>query len=291
MLLSVFFFCVLLCSSVAFCGLLWPALPARVSCSTVINVRLAPLIIVVVAAAAGAFLLPPIPQDPAYHAFADRRTIAGIPNALDVLSNIPFLIVGCFGLAVLRVHGAQMEPWQTRTYAALFIGTALTGFGSAYYHLAPDDARLVWDRLPMTIGFMGLLTAMIGERVSVRAARRLFVPLLALGALSVAYWAWTEGRGAGDLRLYGLVQFGSLAAVLLLLALYRATQPGTVYLLAGLGAYAAAKVFEALDAQIYALGQIVSGHTLKHVAAAVGLAFIAAMLRHRTRDCVLGCVP
>lgn len=248
-----------------------------------INIRLVTLVVVVVAVAGG-FSLPPIPQDPAYHAFADRRTIAGIPNALDVLSNIPFLIAGCFGLAVLRVHGAQMERWQMRAYAALFGGTALTGLGSAYYHLAPDNARLVWDRLPMTIGFMGLLTAMIGERVSARAARRLFVPLLALGAFSVAFWAWTEGRGAGDLRLYGLVQFGSLAVVLLLLALYRATQPGTVYLLAGLGAYAGAKVFEALDAQIYALGQIVSGHSLKHAAAAAGLAFIAAMVRHRGRS-------
>jgi hypothetical protein len=249
------------------------------------------IVIVVVAAAGGAFLVPPIPQDLAYHAFADRRTLAGIPNALNVLSNIPFLTAGWFGLAAMRGSGTPMEAWHRGAYAALFGGTALTGFGSAYYHLAPDNARLVWDRLPMTIGFMGLLTAMIGERVSVRAARRLFVPLLALGALSVAYWAWTEGRGAGDLRLYGLVQFGSLAVVLLLLALYRATQPGTVYLLAGLGAYAAAKVFEALDAQIYALGQIVSGHTLKHVAAAVGLGFIAAMLRHRARDGVLGCVP
>jgi hypothetical protein len=244
-----------------------------------INIRLVTLVVVVVLAVAGAFSLPPIPQDLAYHAFADRRTIAGIPNALDVLSNIPFLIAGCVGLAVLRVHRAEMEPWHMRAYAALFGGTALTGLGSAYYHLAPDNARLVWDRLPMTIGFMGLLTAMIGERVSVRAARRLFVPLLALGAFSVGFWAWSEGRGAGDLRLYGLVQFGSLAVVLLLLALYRAPQPGTVYLLAGLGAYASAKVFEALDAQIYALGQIVSGHTLKHVAAAAGLSFIAAMVR------------
>jgi hypothetical protein len=133
----------------------------------------------------------------------------------------------------------------------------------------------------MTIGFMGLLTAMIGERVSGRAAGWLFVPLMALGAFSVACWAWTEGRGAGDLRLYGLVQFGSLTLVLALLALYPATQPGTAYLIAGLGAYGAAKLFEALDARIYALGQVVSGHTLKHVAAAIGLAVIAAMMRHR----------
>jgi hypothetical protein len=247
----------------------------------VINVRDAVLIVVVLVAAGAAFSMPAIPQDPAYHAFADQRTIAGIPNALNVLSNIPFLIAGGFGLAALRTAGPWMGARPTHAYAALFGGTALTAFGSAYYHLAPDDARLVWDRLPMTIGFMGLLTAMIGERVSGRAARWLFVPLMALGAFSVAFWAWTEGRGAGDLRLYGLVQFGSLALVLALLALYPATQPGTAYLVAGLGAYGAAKLCEAFDARIYALGQVVSGHTLKHVTAAIGLAVIAAMMRHR----------
>lgn len=246
-----------------------------------INVRDAVLIVVVLAAAAATFSMPPVPQDPAYHAFADRRTLAGIPNAMNVLSNVPLLIAGCFGLAVVRAAGPRMGPRQTQAYAALFGGTALTGFGSAYYHLAPDNARLVWDRLPMTIGFMGLLTAMIGERVSERAARRLFIPLTALGAFSVALWAWTEGRGAGDLRLYGLVQFGSLALVLALLALYPSTKPGTAYLVAGLGAYGAAKLFETFDARIYALGQVVSGHTLKHVAAATGLALIAEMMRYR----------
>ena len=244
-----------------------------------IDVRSAVLIVVVGTAVGGVFSLPPIPQDVAYHAFADGRTMAGIPNALNVLSNIPFLMAGWFGLTGLRAQAARMDPWQTGAYTALFGGTALTGFGSAYYHLAPDNARLVWDRLPMTIGFMGLLTAMIGERVSGRVARWLFVPLLALGAFSVAFWAWTEGRGAGDLRLYGLVQFGSLAVVLLLLAVCRVVQSGTSYLLAGLGAYGVAKGFEALDAQMYALGQLVSGHTLKHVAAAVGLGFLAAMVR------------
>ena len=244
------------------------------------NPRHIVLIVVVVAAAAGIFLLPPIPQDPAYHAFADRRTMMGIPNALNVLSNIPFLLAGWLGLSAAR---SATSGVQRTMYVALFGGVALTAFGSAYYHLAPDNARLVWDRLPMTIGFMGLLAAMLDERVSARAARVLFAPLLALGAFSVALWIWSEAQGAGDLRLYGFVQFGSLAVVLLLLVLYRAPYSGTPYLVAGLGAYGAAKVFEALDAQIYAIGHVVSGHTLKHAVAAGGLAFVALMLRTRVR--------
>lgn len=209
-----------------------------------------------------------------------------------MLSNVPFLLVGVWGLVVLRRAVPSivpsMAPWHAGSYAALFIGLALTAFGSTYYHLAPDNARLVWDRLPMTIGFMGLLTAMLGERVSARAGRALLVPLLVLGALSVGIWAWT-----GDLRLYGVVQFGSLLVVLLLLA-YPAWAPkrnarrrpfrDSRYVGWALALYGVAKVFEALDRPIYALGEIVSGHTLKHVAAAAGLVPLIIMLRDRAVD-------
>ena len=135
----------------------------------------------------------------------------------------------------------------------------------------------------MTIGFMGLLTAIVAERVSVGVARRLFVPLLAAGAASVAYWYWSELQGAGDLRPYGLVQFGSLLVVVLLLFVCPARYPGSGYLFAGLGLYAAAKAFELADARILALGQIVSGHTLKHLVAAGGVACVVAMLRVRAK--------
>lgn len=236
------------------------------------------LIVVAAAAAAVTTSLPAVPQDPAYHAFADRRTIAGVPNALNVLSNVAFLVAGWYGLAATLTVRA---PLLRRAYAALFLGTVLTGFGSAWYHLSPRNATLVWDRLPMTIGFMGLLTAVVGERVSGRAARTLFLPLLALGAFSVAYWGWSEARGAGDLRLYVLVQFGSLAVVVLMLLLYRVPQARSGYLMAALAAYGVAKVCEAFDAAVYSAGQIVSGHTLKHVVAASALGLVALMLRRR----------
>ena len=239
-------------------------------------------------AAAGAIALlswPPIAQDQAYHVMADRRPLLGIPNALNVLSNIPFAVAGVLGLvAVFSPRpGARpfRVPWERWPYAALFAGTALTTAGSAYYHLAPDNARLVWDRLPMTVGFMGLLTAVVAERSSLTLARRLFVPLLAFGAGSVAYWYWSELRGAGDLRPYALAQFGSLAVVLLLLVLYDARYTGTRYLVAGVGAYVAAKVFEMADETIFSFGHLVSGHSLKHLAAAVGVGCVVAMLHTR----------
>jgi hypothetical protein len=227
----------------------------------------------------------PIPQPPAYHAFADQRRIVNVPNGLDVLSNLTFAIAGVAGLATVagrRTSGpaAFDDAWDRWPYAALFLGVALTSAGSAYYHLAPDNARLVWDRLPMTLGFMGLLTALLAERVSRPAARRLFVPLMLAGVLSVVYWYWTELRLAGDLRPYLAVQFGSLLLVVLVLALFPKSGRRTSYLVAGLGMYAAAKGLELWDAEIYvALGGAVSGHTLKHLIAAIGPACVVASLR------------
>jgi hypothetical protein len=249
------------------------------------NMRHAILAAVVAACAIALLSRAPIAQDPAYHLMADRRTLLGIPNALNVLSNIPFAVAGVLGLlAVFSLRsGARpfSDPWERWPYAALFAGTALTTAGSAYYHLAPDNARLVWDRLPMTIGFMGLLTAVLAERSGLTLGRRVFVPLLAFGAGSVAYWYWSELRGAGDLRPYALAQFGSLAVVLVLLLLYDARYSGSRYLFAGVGAYAAAKLFEIADQEIFSFGHLVSGHTLKHLAAAAGVGCVAAMLRTR----------
>jgi hypothetical protein len=234
------------------------------------------------------FVRPPLAQDAAYHVMADHRTLLGIPNCLNVLSNLPFAAVGLLGLAVVFRRGAGgptlfRDPWERWPYAALFAGTALTAFGSAYYHLAPGNGRLVWDRLPMTLGFMGLLTAVIAERLSLQVGRKLLGPLLVLGTSSVLYWYWGEFRGSGDLRFYILVQFGSLLLVVLLMILYPARYPGAGYVFAGLAVYAVAKWLESADQRIFAVGQIVSGHTLKHLAAAAAVACVAAMLWARIR--------
>jgi hypothetical protein len=217
---------------------------------------------------------------------ADARSCLGIPNCLNVVSNLPFAIVGVLGLAVVfrwRMDPARpfRDPWERWPYAALFGGVALTALGSAYYHLAPDNARLVWDRLPMAVGFMALLTALLTERVSLRLGQRLFGPLLLFGTGSVAYWYWTELQGRGDLRLYVFVQYGSLLLIALLVLLYPARYPGTRYLVGALVAYAGAKWFEAVDERIFALGGLVSGHTLKHIAAAGAVACLIGMLRAR----------
>jgi hypothetical protein len=234
--------------------------------------------------AAGVFVMsrPRIAQDPAYHRMADERTLLGIPNALNVLSNAPFAVIGVWGLARVFRRGA-MATDERGPYAALFGGVLLTAFGSSYDHLAPDNARLVWDRLPMTVGFMGLVAAIMGERVSARLARVLLIPLLALGAASVAYWSRSETAGAGDLRPYVLVQFGSLLAIVSMMALFPdpRARPGTRWLGLALLGYAAAKVLEAADRPIFERLRFVSGHTLKHLVAALAVGCIVALLASR----------
>ncbi|MFZ1059997.1 MAG: ceramidase domain-containing protein [Candidatus Rokuibacteriota bacterium] len=222
--------------------------------------------------------LPPIPQDPAYHDFADRRPFLGIPNALNVLSNAPFVLVGALGLAFVRRRAALEER---TALLILFAGVGLTGFGSAYYHLTPGNVTLFWDRLPMTIVFMSLFAVIIAERISLTAGRRLLPILLLAGAGSVAYWLVGELSGAGDLRPYALVQFFPLVAIPLILLLFPPRYTRGADLLGALAWYALAKLFEALDAQIFAVGGVVSGHTLKHLASAVAMYWILRMVRTR----------
>ncbi|HEY7312187.1 MAG TPA: ceramidase domain-containing protein [Gemmataceae bacterium] len=230
--------------------------------------------------------LPPLPQSAAYHRFADDRTFLGVPNLLNVVSNVPFLIVGVWGLwFVVRTHedrGTFLDPVERWPFALFFLGVGLTAFGSGYYHLHPDNDRLVWDRLPMAVAFMALFAAVLSERIDVRFGTRLLIPLVVLGIATVIYWHTTEQRGRGDLRPYYFVQFYPMLALPLLLLLLPPRYTRTVDLFLALGWYALAKVCEHLgDHPIYGLGHVVSGHTLKHLAAAAAAYWILRMLQRR----------
>lgn len=211
-----------------------------------------------------------IPQDLAYHQFVDTRTLVGVPNFWNVLSNLPFLLVGVAGLVVVRRHSDQVcVPSVETAYLVFFAGILLTAFGSSYYHLAPNNQTLLWDRLPMTIGFAGLFTIIVAEYVSASAAKRLLLPLLLVGFASVEYWAWTEARGAGDLRPYAIVQFLPMLLIPVILLSHKPSIGEARYFWWMLVFYVAAKLLEFFDADVFAMGGILSGHSLKHVAAAV----------------------
>lgn len=228
---------------------------------------------------AGVFLfVPPIHQDPAFHQFADRRTMLGVPNALDVLSNLPFVIVGLMGLAAVRDgRRAFGDRWERWPWIVLFAAVLATAAGSGLYHLAPSDDTLFLDRLPQTLITAALFTAVIAERTSVAAGRKAFWPLLGAGAASVAVWRWT-----GDLRLYGVVQFFPTLALPVLLVTNPPRYTRQAGFWAAIGWYLAARLLEFLDYEIYAAIGIVSGHTLKHLAAAMAVRSLAVMARTRS---------
>lgn len=226
-------------------------------------------------------MLPSVAQDPAYHHFADQRALLGIANAADTLSNAAFLAVALAGLLFLARERRRRQSFATleemHPYWLLFAAVAATTFGSGYYHLAPDDARLVWDRLPMSVGFMAFLCAVLGERVSARVGRVLLLPCVALGFASVVYWAV-----AGNLLPYLAVQFGSIGGVVLAVGFLRSRyRDGASFALA-IALYAVAKLAEAYDAAIFDFTSGgVSGHTLKHLIAAAALYSILAGLKRR----------
>lgn len=242
------------------------------------------LLLVTIACVIAAVALPAMPQPLSYHAFADCRTLFGVSNFFNVISNLPFLLAGGWGLALIfRGGGHFTDAREQQPYLVFFLGALLTCFGSAYYHLAPDNPRLVWDRLPMTLGFSGLVAAALAERVDPQSGLRWLWPLLAMGVFTVLYWYGTERAGAGNVMPYGVYQGWSVLVIVLLIALF----PGTRYSAGGYLAWAAvwyglAKICESLDVQIFRLlGGVVSGHSIKHVLAALGVLAIVWQLRLR----------
>lgn len=248
--------------------------------------RIAVLILLTVVVVAAVYLLvPPIAQDPAYHDFADTRRIFGIPRFGDVVSNLPFTLVGLAGLGALFLDWFGVPPADARTrlpYAVFFLGVALVGPASAFYHWSPSSETLFWDRVFLAVSFMGLVAAIVADRVhSGRASGWVLAVLVLAGFGSVLSWSVGEAAGAGDLRGYFLVQFYPLVAVPLVLLLFpRGIRVKARFIAWAVGFYAAAKIAELYDAEIFALlGGAVSGHTIKHLLAAVCPAAVVAMMR------------
>ena len=249
------------------------------------------LIFLTAAVIAGVYLLaPPIAQDPAYHDFADTRHVLGIPRFGDVVSNVPFTLAGLAGLGGLFLGWFGVPAADARArlpYAVFFAGVALVGPASGYYHWNPNSETLFWDRVFLTVAFMGLVAAIIADRVHRGpAAGWVLALLVAAGFASVLSWSAGEARGAGDLRAYFLVQFYPLFAVPLVLWLFpEGMRVKSLFIAWAVGFYVMAKVAELYDAELFALfGGAVSGHTIKHLLAALGPVAVIAMMRTWPRE-------
>ncbi len=226
----------------------------------------------------GSIFVPRIPQDPAYHQFVDDRTLLGIPNFWNVVTNIPFVLVGIYGLARLSRVVALRSG-----YLIVCVGIILVAVGSSYYHYAPSTKSLVWDRLPMTIVFMALFSTIIEDRVSGRTGKNLLWPLIVVGAASVGYWHLSELQGSGDLRPYGLVQFLPLLLIPLILVLFPSRGLRTSFLWWTLVIYGLSKIAEYFDLWIFEITGMISGHSIKHLLASLAILFFV-LAYHESTD-------
>jgi hypothetical protein len=253
--------------------------------------RIAVLSLVFAAVALVTTSLPPLPQPETYHAFADTRTVLGIPHFGDMVSNLAFVWVGVLGLVMLFRNGGPRGPcfvhaFEAWPYRVAFAAVVLVGIGSAYYHWEPTHLRLYWDRLAMSVLFMAILAAILGERIHPRAGVLALPVLVLLGMAGVTHWLFTELQGAGDLRLYLLTQVLPMLGGVLLIVLYRSPYTRGADFVAAAGWYLLALVAQQSDQaiHIWTAGWI-SGHTLKHLLAATAIYWIVRMLgRRRIRD-------
>lgn len=218
--------------------------------------------------------LPPIAQDLAYHDFADRREWLGIPNFLDVVSSLSYLVVGVAGIRGCwrMASGGSKHAWLVG-----FAGVTLVAAGSGYYHWNPTSDTLVWDRLAMTIGFTAFFVAMLGDYVNPRLCAPLLMPMVVLGLASVLY-----GHAYDDLRLYAWVQSLPLLVIATAVLLYPARYTRRSDLLVAFGCYVLAKLAEVFDRQVFEFtAGMVSGHTVKHLVAALAIWVLLRMVERR----------
>jgi hypothetical protein len=222
--------------------------------------------------------LPPIPQPQWYHDFSEHRTLLGLPHFFNVSSNLAFILVALWGLWQLADEHTQLQyPWEYALWAGFFILILLVGFGSGYYHLAPGNDSLVWDRLPIAMAFAVLLVITLEERIDIRLTLPGLLLLLPYATFSVLYWSWTEQTGSGDLRPYLLMQ---LLALSLLPAMYLLYQ-GRYQRRRDISVTVALYGCEWLVKEIHVLTQVISGHTLKHLLIALAIAWLVQMLKRR----------
>jgi hypothetical protein len=224
----------------------------------------------------------PIPQDSCYHNFSDNKMLFSITNFWNVISNIPFFIIGALGMiyTIKEMKNSNKLFWNCFIF---FLGISLTAIGSGYYHLNPTNKTLVWDRLPMTISFMAFFSIIIGDCITINAGKKSLFPFLSIGLLSIIYWQLTEQRGVCDLRFYALVQFLPIILTPLILFLHKSKLNIKTYYWLILLVYVIAKVFEANDNDVYRNLNFISGHTIKHIVASLApLLFLNALKKRNS---------
>ncbi|PKA63439.1 hypothetical protein AXF42_Ash005334 [Apostasia shenzhenica] len=231
----------------------------------------------------GLFLLvttPRIPHSPNHHFFADMRNFLGVPNTLNVLTTYPFLLIGVPGL-VLSLSGSCFGislKWEVWGWVLFYAGIATTAFGSAYYHLKPDDDRIIWDRLPMTVSVVSLLSNLVIERVDERVGISSLVSFLMLAFISAAF-----ERAFDDLRLFMIFQFIPCIVIPLLVFLFPPKYSHSGYWFWATGFFLLSRFESLADMKLYSVNRyIISGHSLEHLCLAMVPFILTVMLWFRS---------
>lgn len=221
----------------------------------------------------------PIPQDLEYHNFADQRRLLGINNFWNVVSNIPMFFLGIYGFRLVFSNFKRRPDFTAKWIPVVLVfGVFITSFGSAYYHFAPDNDTLVWDRLPMTLMFMPVFSLLIYDFIGKNWGKWAFLISVPLGVFSIWYWQFTEQIGAGDLRFYAFVQFFPMLIAPFIIGLSSKKTRYTHYFWLVLGWYVVAKFFEHYDLYTYQVLGFWSGHTLKHLIGAISLFYLMKLI-------------
>jgi hypothetical protein len=218
-----------------------------------------------------------MPQPRAYHLFADVRTCLGIPNFFNAASNLGFLAAGVSMLILLYAQRRKfsemfIERGELWIFVTLYAATLMVTFGSAYYHLAPDNARLFWDRLPMTLVASAFVATIIADRFGARAGGWSLIALFVLSCGALVYWRATQSLAQDNVWPYIATVYGSLAFAVVAMALFSSRYTHAHAAWVTLAIYIAAMAFDTwLDAPLYTAGGMLSGHSLKHLLAALAL--------------------
>jgi len=228
-----------------------------------------------------------LPED--YHNFADQRSLFLIPNFLDVVSNVPFAVLGIYGVCYLarNKRGTYSRDFITKLpFLGFFLAIIFVMLGSGYYHWAPADGPLLYDRVPIVIAFMCLFSGFISDRLNSVSFVLYGMPCLIVFSLGTLGWDLFHAAKGGDLRFYLFVQVCPIVILPIICRLYpRARLTTEKHLWQMISWYVLAKFFEYFDSHIFRLTlETLSGHTLKHLAASMAVVSVICMLRHKMKE-------
>lgn len=197
-----------------------------------------------------------VPQG--YHDFVDKRSLLGIPNFLDVISNLAILLPALYLL--------QTRKNKSLLSNLLILHISLLAITSGYYHLNPSDKTVFWDIMSIATGSMIVLLIIINTTTEYNLLLYIF------SVFSIIYWKKT-----GDLRLYLLIYIG---VPLYIIAKYYKNNNLQIYLFIMIFCNILVWLTEFNDHYIYKItNNLVSGHTLKHIFAGIGIFYVIKILQ------------